>query len=121
MINDTTTTSYNIQFAISGSGASPTVLAPGNIITALSDGNQLIILAQNSSTYFYAADGSALLPSFSFLSDSSTGMYLTGVGLLNFTANGSNMLLIDNSVPSAPVINTPAKLTAEGGIDGGTF
>jgi hypothetical protein len=121
LINDTTTTSYNIQFAISGSGASPTVLAPGNIITALSDGNQLIILAQNSSTYFYAADGSALLPSFSFLNDTSTGMYLTGIGLLNFAANGANMMLIDNSVPSNPTISTPANFTAEGGIDGGTF
>jgi hypothetical protein len=121
LINDTTTTSYNIQFAISGSGASPTVLAPGNIITALSDGNQLIILAQNSSTYFYAADGSALLPSFSFLSDTSTGMYLTGVGLLNFAANGANMMLIDNSVPANPKIETPANFTATGGIDGGTF
>lgn len=121
LINDTTTTSYDIQFAISGSSAPPTVLAPGNIITALSDGNQLIILAQNSSTYFYAADGSALLPSFSFLSDTSTGMYLTGVGLLNFTANGANMMLIDNSVPANPVITTPANFTAEGGIDGGTF
>lgn len=121
LINDTSTTSYNINFEISGSMAPATTLAPGNIITALSDGNQLIILAQNSSTYFYAADGSALLPSFSFLNDTSTGMYLTGTGLLNFTANGSNMMLIDNSVPASPQITTPATFTALGGIDGGTF
>jgi hypothetical protein len=121
LINDTGATTYNINFAISGSGATPTTLAPGNIITALSDGNQLIILAQNSSTYFYAADGSALLPSFSFLNDTTTGMYLTGVGLLNFTANGANMMLIDNSVPASPQISTHANFIAEGGIDGGTF
>ena len=121
LINDTGAVSYSINFEISGSGATPLSLPPGSIVTALSDGNQLIILAQNASTYFYAADGSALLPSFSFLSDNTTGMYLTGVGLLNFSANGSNMMLIDNSVPASPQITTPATFTATGGIDGGTF
>ncbi len=127
LINDTTTALYDITFSISGSGASPTILAPGDIVTALSDGNQLIILSQNSSTYFYGADGSSVLPTFSFLSDTTTGMYLNATGVLAFTANNSDMLLIDNSSPSNPNITTPASIStaltvnAEGGILGGTF
>ena len=121
LINDTTTSLYDIEFVISGSAAPPTILAPGSIITALSDGNELIILSQNSSTYFYAADGSSLLPSFSFINDSTTGLYLSATGVLNVTANGINMMTIDNSLPSNPNIVTEASFTARGGIDGGTF
>lgn len=121
LINDTTTSLYDIEFVISGSSAPATILAPGSIITALSDGNELIILSQNSSTYFYAADGSSVLPSFSFINDSSTGLYLSATGILNVTANSSTMLTIDNSLPSDPNIVTEASFTARGGIDGGTF
>ena len=121
LINDTTTVLYDISFSISGSMAAPTVLAPGSIITALSDGNQLIILSQSSSVYFYGADGSSALPTFSFLNDTSTGMYLNNVGILGLTANGSDMLILDNSIPSTPQITTVANFAATGGIDGGTF
>jgi len=127
LINDTTTTVYDISFAISGSSATPTVLAPGQIITALSDGNQLIILSQNSSTYFYGADGSAALPTFSFLSDTITGMYLASTGVLGLTANGANIMTLDGSTPSSPQISTPASIStsqtinAQGGVLGGTF
>jgi hypothetical protein len=127
LINDTTTALYDISFSISGSMAAPTVLAPGSIITALSDGNQLIILSQSSAVYFYGADGSASLPTFSFLSDTSTGMYLDNTGILGLTANGVNMLLLDNTIPSAPLISTvadvttSATITAKGGVLGGTF
>jgi hypothetical protein len=127
LINDTTTTSYDITFSISGSSASPTALAPGQIITALSDGNQLIILSQNSSTFYYGADGSATLPTFSFLSDTTTGMYLSSVGVLGLTANGANIMTLDGSTPSTPAISTVASvsttktITATGGVLGGTF
>ena len=121
LINDTTTALYDISFSISGSMASPTVLAPGSIITALSDGNQLIILSQSSAVYFYGADGSASLPTFSFLNDTSTGVYLNNTGILGLTANGADMLVLDNSIPSTPTITTVANFTATGGIDGGSF
>lgn len=121
LINDTTTTLYDISFSISGSLAAPTVLAPGSIITALSNGNQLIILSQSSSVYFYGADGSAALPTFSFLNDTSTGMYLDSTGILGLTTNGFNILTLDGSIPSSPQITTIANFTATGGIDGGTF
>ena len=121
LINDTTTSLYDIDFVVSGSASPPLILAPGDIVTALCDGNQLIVLSQNSSTYFYAADGSSVLPSFSFLSDTSTGLYLTAPGILGVTANGSNVLTIDNSIPSATTMDTKAAFTARGGIAGGTF
>lgn len=127
LVNDTATSLYNITFTISGSLSTPLVLAPGDIVTALSDGNQLIVLSQNSSTYFYGADGSSVLPTFSFLTDNTTGMYLNASGVLAFTANSSDMLLIDNSIPSTPNITTPASIStsltinAEGGVLGGTF
>jgi hypothetical protein len=121
LVNDTTTALYDISFSISGSMATPTVLAPGSIITALSDGNQLIILSQSSAVYFYGADGSASLPTFSFLNDTSTGMYLNNTGVLGLTANGADILILDNSIPSVPSITTTANLAATGGIDGGTF
>jgi hypothetical protein len=121
LINDTTTVLYDISFSISGSMASPTVLAPGSIITALSDGNQLIILSQSSSVYFYGADGSSALPTFSFLNDTSTGMYLNNTGILGLTANGADMMVLDNSIPSTPQITTVANFAATGGIDGGIF
>jgi hypothetical protein len=121
LINDTTTSSYNLLFSISGSLAAPTLLAPGSIITALSDGNQLIILSQSSAVYFYGADGSASLPTFSFLTDTSTGMYLSNTGILGLTANGADILILDNSIPSTPQITTVANFAATGGIDGGTF
>ena len=127
LINDTTTALYDISFSISGSMATPTVLAPGSIITALSDGNQLIILSQSSAVYFYGADGSSALPTFSFLNDTSTGMYLNNTGVLGLTANGADILILDNSVPSSPLVSTSADvttsatITAEGGVLGGTF
>ena len=127
LINDTTTVLYNITFSISGSVAAPTVLAPGSIITALSDGNQLIILSQSSSVYFTGANGSALLPTFSFLTDTTTGMYLSAAGSLGLTANGANILTLNGSNPSTPQITTPATIsttktvTATGGVLGGTF
>jgi len=121
LVNDTTTALYDISFSISGSMATPTVLAPGSIITALSDGNQLIILSQSSAVYFYGADGSSALPTFSFLNDTSTGMYLSNTGILGLTANGADILILDNSIPSTPQITTVANFAATGGIDGGTF
>ena len=121
LINDTTTSLYDITFTVSGNTSPSLTTAPGDIVTALCDGNTIIVLSQNSSTFFYGANGSALLPTFSFLSDTSTGMYLNSTGILGLTANSTNMMLIDNSTPSNPTITTQANFTATGGIDGGVF
>jgi hypothetical protein len=99
----------------------PIPLGPGTVATVLSDGNFLYVLSQNTTTVFFAQDGSAVAPSFSFINDITTGMYLDAVGILGLTANSTNMLMIDNSTPASPTIVTPAEFTALDGIKGGTF
>ena len=131
LLNDTSGVTYSITFQVSGSSQTPIPLGPGTVATVLSDGNFLYVLSQTTTTVFYAADGSAIGPSYSFISDTTTGMYLDDVGVLGLTANGSNMMLLDNrALPTISTVaeftadggvNTIAKVTAEGGIDGGTF
>lgn len=121
LVNDTGAVTYSITFQISGSSQTPIPLGPGTVATVLSDGNFLYVLSQNTTSFYYAADGSAAVPSFSFINDTATGMYLDDVNVLGLTANGANMMLIDNSTPSDPLVTTPATFTALNGIKGGTF
>jgi hypothetical protein len=86
----------------------------------LSDGNNLYVISQSATTAFFANDGTAATPSFSFLNDTTTGMYLANIGVLGLTANGVEMINIDNSNPFDPQISTPATFTAAL-ISGGTF
>jgi hypothetical protein len=60
------------------------------------------------------------LPSFSFISDSSTGMYLSGVSILGLSAGTRSMILLDNSNTSFPVTSVNSRLQANL-LDGGTF
>jgi hypothetical protein len=120
LVNDTGAVTYNVTFQVSGSSQTPIPLGPGTVATVLSDGNFLYVLSQNTTSFYYAADGSAAVPSFSFINDTSTGMYLDDVSILGLTANGVNMMLIDNSTPLDPQISTPATFNA-GLISGGQF
>jgi hypothetical protein len=61
------------------------------------------------------------VPSYSFISDTNTGIYLAGANILGLTANGVSMMLLNNSSPLTPQISTPAEFTALNGIKGGTF
>jgi hypothetical protein len=99
----------------------PIPLAPGTVATVLSDGNFLYVLSQNTTSFYYAADGSAAVPSFSFISDTNTGIYLDGANVLGLTANGSNILLLDGTTPGSEIVTTPGELKALDGIKGGTF
>jgi hypothetical protein len=119
LLNDTEAP-YQVTFQISGSSQTPIALPSGSVITVLSDGNFLYLLSTNSTSYYYAANGTALAPSFTFLNDTSTGMYLDENKVLGLTANGSNMLLLDNSVALNPQVSTTATFTAKL-ISGGTF
>lgn len=121
LVNDTGAAPYNITFQISGSAQAPIVLGPGTVATVLSDGNFLYVLSQNTTSFYYAADGSAAIPSYSFISDTNTGIYLAGANILGLTANGVSMMLLNNSAPLTPRISTPAEFTALNGIKGGTF
>jgi hypothetical protein len=120
LVNNTGQPGYNVTFQISGSLQTPISLADGSVALVLSDGNFLYVISQTTTTTFLAINGSAAAPSFSFINDTNTGMYLVGTSQLGLTANSTLMLEIDNSNVLSPQVSTPATFTA-GLISGGTF
>ena len=120
LVNATTSGAYTLSFNVSGSSTPPVVLTAGQTATVLSDGNTLFSLTQTTTGIFSANNGSASAPSFTFNSDSHTGMYLVGTSVLGLTSNSTEMLNIDNTNTSSPQISTPATFNA-GLIPGGTF
>lgn len=120
LINDTNESGYNVEFVVSGSLSPPLVVTTGNIATVLCDGQNLFLLTQTSSSQYFAINGVAAAPSFSFLNDTTTGMYLPGTGILGLTANAVEMINIDNSNLLQPQVTVNAELTANL-ISGGTF
>lgn len=120
LVNNTNKTGYNITFQNQGSSQPPLVVTTGTIATVLSDGENLYPLTSSSTGLFYAANGTAGAPSFSFNNDTSTGMYLVGTGILGLTANGQEIAQLDNSNLSAPLVTITGRLTANL-ISGGTF
>ena len=120
LVNNTNQTGYNINFVIAGSSQPPLVLAAGAIVTVLSDGLNLYTLTQGSTGFFYASNGTAALPSYSFNNDTHTGMYLAGTSVLGLSANSTEIINIDNSNILQPLVTVNARLAAQL-IDGGTF
>jgi hypothetical protein len=120
LVNNTGQPGYNVTFQISGSLQTPISLADGSVALVLSDGNFLYVISQTTTTTFLAINGSAAAPSFSFINDTNTGMYLVGTSHLGLSANSTLMLDIDNSNVLDPQVSTPATFTA-GLISGGTF
>lgn len=120
LVNDTGHTDYDITFQVSGSSNPPLVLSSGAVATVLSDGSNLFSLTSSSTGFFYAADGSAVTPSFSFNNDTSTGMYLTGTGILGLAANGINLVDVDGTNVTQPLVTVNATLNAQL-IAAGTF
>jgi hypothetical protein len=118
--NVTNESGYDITFQNQGSTQPPIVLSTGTIATILSDGTNLYPLTQGSSGIYYASNGTAGSPSFSFNNDISTGMYLVGTGILGLTANGTNIINMDGSDALNPTVDVSARLIAQL-IDGGTF
>ena len=119
-LNDTGHADYNIEFEIQGSAQPPLVVTTGNIATVLSDSQNLYLLTSTASNLFYAVDGIAAAPSYSFISDATTGMYLVGSNILGFSANGVQMAYMDNTNTLLPKMKVNATLTANL-ISGGTF
>jgi hypothetical protein len=120
VVNDTQNGTYNLTFQLSGSAQAPIIVSAGQVVTFLSDGNVLYVLNQTTTGVFFAVNGSATAPSYTFNNDNNTGMYLVGTSVLGFTANSTQMLRIDNSNVISPQIITPAKFTAAL-ISGGQF
>jgi hypothetical protein len=121
LLNDTTGVTYNVTFQVSGSSQAPIPLGPGTVATVLSDGNFLFVISQTTTTVFFAANGAAAAPSYSFINDTTTGLYLDAVGVLGVSANGVEMMLLDSTTPLDPQVSTPATFTAIKGIKGGVF
>jgi hypothetical protein len=120
LVNNTNQTGYNINFVVAGSSQPPLVLAAGAVVTVLSDGLNLYTLTQGSTGFFYASNGTAALPSYSFNNDTHTGMYLAGTSVLGLSANSTEIINIDNSNILQPLVTVNATLRAQL-IDGGTF
>jgi hypothetical protein len=118
--NNTGHSNYNIQFQIQGSSQPPLVVGAGNIATVLSNSQNLFLLTSTSANIFYAVNGIATAPSYSFLTDATTGMYLPGSNILGFAANGVEVAYIDNTNTLLPKFKINATLTANL-ISGGTF
>ena len=120
ILNSTGTSAYNLSFQISGSSQTPVIIPNGTAATVLCDGNFIYVLTQVAVNNFYGQNGSAGAPSFTFTNDTTTGMYLQGVGILGLTANSVEMLSLNNSNPSNPIVSTPARFNASL-ISGGSF
>jgi hypothetical protein len=120
LTNNTNQAGYNVTFQLFGSAQPPISLPANNVIIALSNGSNLFVLSQSTVSAYYAINGSAGTPSFSFLSDTQTGMYLVGSSVLGLTANGIQMVRIDNTNTLAPLVTVNAELRAQL-ISGGTF
>ena len=119
--NNTGQSGYAVSFQVSGSLQTPIPVSDGTAVILLSDGNSLSILSSQSVVgNFLANDGSVSSPSFSFTSDSSSGMFLNSIHRLGLAAFGINMLDIDARNLSDLQMSTPAQFNAAL-ISGGTF
>jgi len=120
MVNNCTSASDTITFQNQGSSQSPLSLGIGNTYTLLSDGTYLYILNSSSSSSFKAVNGVATAPSYSFLNDTRTGMYLPGTNILGLAANGVEVIDINATTSSSPVVTINGRLYATT-FSGGTF
>ena len=120
MVNNCTNVSDVITFQNQGSSQAPLSLSIGQTYTLLSDGAFLYILNSSSSSSFKAINGTAGAPSYSFLNDNNTGMYLVGTSILGLTANGVEIIDINATNLSAPITTIKGQLNATT-ISGGTF
>jgi hypothetical protein len=120
LVNNTGQSGYNVTFQVSGSSQPPIEVLDGQTTLVLSDGNFLYVLTQTSTGLFLANNGSASSPAYSFFSNITTGMYLSGVNVLGLAANGVEILNLDGSNSSNLQISTDATFNAKL-ISGGIF
>lgn len=118
--NSTNDSTYNVTFQVSGSSQAPIQFSTGTVAIVLSDGANLYILTQVGQGYYFADNGIESAPAYSFISDTSSGMYLPSVHQLALASNGSNVMLFNASNPADVQISTTAQFNARI-ISGGTF
>ena len=118
--NNTNQSAYNVTFQVTGSSQPPVAVTTGTVALLLSDGLNIYTLNSVGAATFFAANGTAVAPSFSFLSNLTTGLYLKTSNVLGVAANGVEMITVDNSNPALPRVTVTGTLKA-GLIAGGTF
>jgi hypothetical protein len=118
--NDTGYSTYDIEFIVSGSAGTPAVVPNGVTSILLTDGSETYILTQTTTNVFAAADGSVSAPSFTFLNDTGTGLYLNATDNMRIASNGVDMMDFNATNTGDLQIATAAQFNA-GLIAGGTF
>ena len=126
LVNNTGSGAYNLSFNTSGSISSPVVLSSGQVALVLSEASGLFPLTVSSAAVFFANNGSATAPAYSFLNDSTTGLYLKGTSILGVAANGTEIIDVNAVNALAPVTTITGSLVVGGTlsvnlISGGTF
>lgn len=120
-VNSTGQPGYDLKFNVSGSMSPPLTVGNNTVVLAISDGNTVVGLSTTSVPgIFQAINGSAASPSYAFVNDTSTGLYLANPNVLGVSAGGLAMMAIDKSNPLDPVVNSLVRLNATS-IEGGTF
>lgn len=118
--NNTGQSGYNISFKVNGSSQTPVQFTTGTVSLILTDGLYVFTLTSVGASVFFASNGSAGAPSHSFISDTTTGMYLVSSNVLGLSAGGVKMISVDNSNPTTPHVDVSGTLNATL-IEGGTF
>jgi hypothetical protein len=121
LINNTNQSGYNINFQVQGSSQAPIALTNASQVIMLSDGNFLYPLNQSSTGQQTVADGTVAAPAYSFLSDSTTGMYLANPTQLGFSTGGVNILTLDGSGGAGNFVSRFVGRVQATLIAGGTF
>ena len=121
IINDTGQNGYNVDFQVPGSGQTPVVVSNGQQVIMLSDGNYLYLLNQTSVVTQLAPAGSASAPSYAFLPDPATGMYLVNPSQLGFAAGGVNVVTVDTTGGTGNYLTSFVGRVQADLITGGTF
>ena len=121
LINNTNQSGYNINFQVQGSSQAPIALTNASQVIMLSDGNFLYPLNQSSTGQQTVTDGTVVAPAYSFLSDSTTGMYLANPTQLGFSTGGVNILTLDASGGAGNFVSRFVGRVQATLIAGGTF
>jgi hypothetical protein len=121
LINDTNQNGYDMTFQVLGSSQDPLVLPNGAQAIVLSDGDSLYAMVQTAVGTVVVGPGSAAVPSYSFSTDTSTGMYLANPGQLGFSSLGTNIAVFDATGGPGNFVSTFQGQVVAGLISGGTF
>ena len=118
--NQTGYSGYDINVEVTGTSIPPIQIANGSSAIILTSGTNAFLLTQAWIYIYYAVNGTAGAPSFSFSNDTNTGMYLKATSKPAISAGSTDMMVVDNTNPLAPKTTFTGEVKA-GLISGGTF